>query len=60
MKKSGNKRKSNDRRDSELGPPDGWRDRRRGVERRLPLVQEISFQEWVLFRCVTVQKLHTH
>jgi hypothetical protein len=60
MKRASNKRKSDDRRDSEIGPPEGWRDRRRGVERRLPLVQEISFQEWALSRCVTLQKLHTH
>jgi hypothetical protein len=58
MGKLNNKRKNDDRRDRELGPPHGWRDRRHGVERRLPLVQEISFKEWALFRCVVVQKAH--
>jgi hypothetical protein len=51
-----NKRKIDDRRDRELGPPNGWRDRRRGVERRLPVVKEISFKEWALFRCEIDQK----
>lgn len=56
MKKLSNKRKSNDRRNLETGPPNGWRDRRRGVERRLPLVEEISFSEWALFRCLRIEK----
>lgn len=37
-----------DRRTSEDGPPDGWKERRRNVERRRPLVTEITFREWVL------------
>ena len=36
------RRKSGDRRDDDLGPPSGWRDRRRTVERRLPDVQEVE------------------
>lgn len=56
MKKLGNKRVGNDRRDRESGPPEGWRDRRRGVERRLPLVREISFTEWSLCRCIRLEK----
>ena len=41
-------RKSEDRRIEDIGPPNGWRDRRRTVERRLPLVEEsvISDAEW--------------
>ena len=37
-----------DRRSDEIGPPLGWRERRRNVERRMPTVKEdeISQQEW--------------
>lgn len=31
-----------DRRKEDIGPPNGWRDRRRTVERRLPEVEEES------------------
>ncbi len=41
-----------DRRERELGPPNGWRDRRRTVERRTPEVQEIPFSEWLSYRPV--------
>ncbi|HSG22572.1 MAG TPA: hypothetical protein VLA64_06380 [Azonexus sp.] len=43
-----NRRKFQDRRGEELGPPGGWRERRLSVERRLPVVQEnvISEAEW--------------
>lgn len=41
------KRDGGDRRTSELGPPNGWRERRRSVERRLPEVKEIPFSEWI-------------
>ena len=36
------RRTRHERRDQELGPPAGWKDRRRSVERRLPLIQEIE------------------
>jgi hypothetical protein len=41
-----------DRRLSDEGPPCGWRERRRNVERRMPIVREdeISQTEW--FRCM--------
>jgi hypothetical protein len=42
-----NRRLVNDRRNIEAGPPKGWRERRRSVERRYPEVHEISFSEWV-------------
>lgn len=44
-----NRRHTHDRRNDDLGPPAGWRDRRRIVERRLPRVAEdlISLDEWV-------------
>lgn len=37
-----------ERRADDKGPPNGWRDRRRMVERRLPAVHEdeISQKEW--------------
>ena len=41
------KRSGDDRRDSEIGPPNGWRERRKSVERRVPEVTEIPFSEWL-------------
>jgi hypothetical protein len=41
------KRMGDDRRAREFGPPDGWRERRRSVERRLLEVYEIPFSEWL-------------
>jgi hypothetical protein len=49
MKGLRNKRSGNDRRSEETGPPSGWSERRRTVERRKPEVQEISFREWAAF-----------
>ena len=42
-----NRRQSIDRRDIDCGPPKGWRERRKTVERRYPEVHEISFSEWI-------------
>lgn len=36
------RRAVHERRDQDLGPPSGWRDRRRSVERRMPEIREIS------------------
>ena len=36
-----NRRNRDERRTQELGPPSGWRNRRRSVERRLPEIREI-------------------
>lgn len=41
----------NDRRQDDIGPPSGWRDRRRRAERRLPelsefVLSEIDFQNY--------------
>ena len=36
-----------DRRNLEKGPPNGWRERRKSVERRLPEVEEVPFSEWL-------------
>lgn len=41
-------RASNDRRVSDQGPPDGWKDRRRFAERRQIAVAEVSFEEWMI------------
>ena len=35
-----------DRRQQDLGPPPGWKDRRHSVERRQIQVSEVSYQEW--------------
>jgi len=47
MRRSNEKRASQDRRAAEAGPPDGWRERRKTVERRRPEVTEIPFSEWL-------------
>jgi len=44
------KRKGDDRRQREYGPPDGWLERRKRVERRQFEVDEISFSEWLALR----------
>lgn len=49
MEKSKNQRGTTiDRREEDIGPPSGWRDRRRHVERRIPETREIevSDDEW--------------
>lgn len=42
------RRQRHDRRQADQGPPSGWNDRRRSVERRLPEVQEdfVSYEVW--------------
>lgn len=47
MRGKSDKREGTDRRTAELGPPNGWRERRRTVERRQPEVREIPFSEWL-------------
>jgi hypothetical protein len=44
------KRVGEDRRAREFGPPDGWRERRKSVERRFLEVYEIPFSEWLAYR----------
>lgn len=43
-----NRREAEDRRQEDFGPPKGWRDRRKSVERRYPSVaeDEISHSDW--------------
>ena len=57
MKKSMTRRIASDRRLEDCGPPAGWLDRRRTVERRRPEVHEISFAEWLA--CVRKQPCET-
>ena len=40
------KRTGLDRRKRDIGPPAGWKERRRTPERRLPEVEEISIEEF--------------
>jgi hypothetical protein len=46
------KRVCGDRRVRESGPPNGWRERRKSVERRRLEVDEIPFSEWLAYRPV--------
>lgn len=39
-------RSGQDRRKKEQGPPEGWKERRRNPERRMPEVEEISIAEF--------------
>lgn len=48
------KRMGGDRRDCESGPPNGWRERRKSVERRRLKVDEIPFSEWLAYRPVRI------
>ena len=47
MKKATTRRATGDRRIADDGPPAGWLERRRTVERRQFEVKEISFAEWL-------------
>lgn len=56
MRRMNDKRADADRRVTEIGPPHGWRERRRTVERRRPEVLEIAFSEWLAYRHVKLVK----
>ena len=45
------RRVGDDRRDIDLGPPPGWKDRRRSTERRMPAIDEfeVSEAEWLRY-----------
>jgi hypothetical protein len=49
MRTTKDKRAGNDRRRHEQGPPEGWRERRKSVERRYPEVREIPFADWLFY-----------
>ena len=40
-----------DRRIEDVGPPTGWRDRRKGVERRIPVTEEVDVtdSQWATY-----------
>ena len=40
-------RSGKDRRKRDVGPPAGWKERRRNPERRMPEVEEISVEEFM-------------
>lgn len=42
-----NRRSPEDRRQSDGAPPAGWKERRRTVERRLPVAGTLSEAEWL-------------
>lgn len=44
-------RDGTDRRQDEVGPPSGWKDRRRRTERRIPALDEceVSESEWLAY-----------
>ena len=44
-----NRREIDERRLEELGPPDGWSERRKSAERRLPGVEELFIPEREFF-----------
>lgn len=49
MKPKDCRRKSDERRQQDAGPPTGWKERRRAVERRLPGVEEVEMSESEFF-----------
>jgi hypothetical protein len=51
MNKADKRSNNEDRRVEDIGPPSGWRDRRKRVERRIPETVEIevSEAEWALY-----------
>lgn len=48
MNSTKERRLADDRRQEEVGPPSGWKDRRRRTERRIPKLSEcdVSEEEW--------------
>ncbi len=45
MNNNNERRRVDDRRQKDIGPPSGWRDRRRRAERRLPELSEFVLSE---------------
>lgn len=59
MRRMNEKRSALDRRAQEVGPPDGWLERRKTVERRRLEVHEIAFSEWLSYlRGRLVKEVH--
>lgn len=51
MSQFSERRKEHDRRQREAGPPNGWRDRRKKAERRIPETAEyvVSEADWLRY-----------
>ncbi|MDE2440316.1 MAG: hypothetical protein KGP14_04770 [Betaproteobacteria bacterium] len=51
MNKEHKERAATDRRDDDIGPPCGWKDRRHNTERRIPTVEEqtMTEAEWLSY-----------
>ena len=51
MSREQQQRAASDRRDDDIGPPAGWKDRRRTTARRIPSVEEatVSEDEWLAY-----------
>ena len=51
MKRHDRRDSNSDRRNEDMGPPSGWRERRKSVERRIPITEEIcvSEAEWEMY-----------
>ena len=51
MSREQQQRAASDRRDDDIGPPAGWKDRRHTTERRIPNVEEssVSEDEWLAY-----------
>ena len=51
MKRTEKRGPNEDRRIEDVGPPSGWRDRRRHVERRIPKTEEVEVtdEEWATY-----------
>lgn len=52
------KQRNAERRETENGPPSGWKERRRSVERRLPEVQLADISEEQFFSELLALKRH--
>ena len=58
MNKTNKRGPHEDRRNEDVGPPDGWRERRRHVERRIPTAQEVevSAEDWEAYFVTPAKK----
>ncbi len=57
MSNNERRRTTGDRREEDFGPPAGWSERRKRVERRIPVTAEVevSQEEWELYFGATVR-----
>ncbi|MBL8432595.1 MAG: hypothetical protein J0M01_09595 [Dechloromonas sp.] len=51
MNRKEKRKLAEDRRIEDVGPPVGWRDRRKGVERRIPVTEEVDVtdSQWATY-----------